>query len=174
MKPLPDDPVFFQRLFALDEEVFREMKKHPCKKCGGSLDTANIPRKLRGKPEVEGTIRFGLCCRSCRKRVWPPSVRFLGRKVYSAWTILLAVDFYKALGLKNPIARRTLARWRNLWRERLSEGSSFMRWARAQGNLPIPQPGQSPGAILTVFGFPDPSSWIPALKFFTQFSNHPA
>lgn len=169
MKPLPDYSNFFQSLYDLDKKAFQEMKAIPCSKCGGKLDTANIPRKLRGKPEGM-TIRFGLCCRKegCRERIWPPSLRFLGRKVYSAWTIMLAIDFHQFLGLSPPIPRRTLVRWRNFWRDQLAENSPFIRRARAHGTLPIPQPGESPKGILEAFGFPNFKSWMPALKFFTR------
>jgi len=165
MMPLPGHDLFCQELFALDEQACREMKSRRCPACGSPLDIANIPRKPREYPE---TIRFGLCCRKdgCRKRVWPPSVRFFGRKVYSAWTVILAVDFNKSYALKIPY--RTLARWRQLWRERLAEGSQFMRWARSRGSLPISSPGTSPKTILAAFGFPKPESMLPALKFFTQ------
>ena len=174
MMLLPGDAVFFQKLYALDEEICRELKLKGCRHCGSPLDVANIPRKLRGRQEGP-TIRFGLCCRKqgCRKRVLPPSLRFLGRKVYGALTVILAADFYNRLMLREAIPRRTLTRWRSFWKSELSESSSFMRWARARGILPIAQAGESPRNILMAFGFPGVESLIPALRFFTQFRHGP-
>ena len=169
MIPLPGDAVYCQELFVIDQQACSAMKDFPCPDCGSVLDIANIPRKLRDGPEGV-TVRFGLCCRKdgCRARFWPPSVRFMGRKIYSALTLVLALDFHKSLGL--AISPRTLARWRQFWKDRLTESSPFMRRARSRGLLQIPNVGSTPKAILAVFGFPDPASILPALKFFTQSS----
>jgi len=91
----------------------------------------------------------------------------MGRKVYSAWVVILVLDFGRELGLERAIARRTLARFRQFWRERLLENNPFMRWAR--GQLPPGTPGTVlPGALLSSFGFPSLDSWIPVLRFFTH------
>lgn len=167
MYPLHADAAFFQRLHMLDHDVFLAAKSKPCPICGGKLDTSNYPRKPRGAGEDE-CLRFSLCCRSegCRHRVTPPALRFLGRKVYSAWVVILVLDFCKELGLAREIGRRTLSRWRQFWRSRLNESHSFMRFAR--GELPPGTPeADRPGPLLPAFGFPDPSSWIPVLRFFT-------
>ena len=166
MYPLSADDAFFQSLRDLDYQLFISLKSQPCRRCGGVLDTANYPRKPRGLGENE-ELRFSLCCRSeeCRKRLTPPSLRFFGRKVYSAWVVILALDFYDSLGLSRVIAWQTLARWREFWRERLAESHPFMRNAR--GQLPPGTPGaELPGALLACFGFPERGTWIPVLKFF--------
>jgi hypothetical protein len=168
MYPLQADVSFFQRLRSLDYDLFLSVKASPCTRCGGKLDTSHYPRKPRGAGEEESR-RFSLCCRTegCRRRVTPPSLRFLGRKVYSSWVVILVLDFSKALGLRTSMGRRTLSRWRQFWRERLNEGHPFMRWAR--GELSPGTPGADrPGPLLFAFGFPDPRSWIPLLRFFTH------
>jgi hypothetical protein len=99
--------------------------------------------------------------------VTPPSLRFFGRKVYSAWVVILVVDFCAELGLSRPVARQTIARWRALWRERLAETHPFMRRARAR--LSPGTPGSElPGLLLGSFGFPARESWVPILAFFTH------
>lgn len=171
MKPLPRDPVFFQSLCELDLALVAKLKARRCPHCGAPLDVANYPRKPRGLWEGHA-IRFSLCCRreGCRHRLTPPSLRFLGRKIYVGWVVILAIDFYKDIGLSYRICRRTLSRWRGLWKDLLAECSPFLRWIRAQGLLPPGcKIGESPRGILGAIGFPAEPSWIPALKLFSQF-----
>jgi hypothetical protein len=158
---------FFQDLRQLDFDLFIAAKAKRCPQCGGKLDTSNFPRKLRDAGEEQR--RFSLCCRSegCRKRITPPSLRFFGRKVYSAWVVILVLDFCEALGLGRVISRQTIARYRQLWQERLAESHPFMRWAR--GQLPPGAPAtKSPGPLLHHFNFPSSSGRIAVLRFFTH------
>ena len=83
-------------LLALDERAAERVRVSGCTHCGARLDVANYPRKVRGlsaEGETAGAyeIRFSLCCSrdGCRHRATPPSVRFLGRKVYVALAMLL-------------------------------------------------------------------------------------
>ena len=168
MYPLRPDVSFIQSLCHFDHDLFLAAKAKGCPHCGAPLDTANYNRKTRGMREDQ-EIRYSLCCRreGCRKRLTPRSVRFLGRKVYGAWVVILAVEYCSELGLKGQIARQTIARWRFFWKERLSQNNSFMQWARSL--LP---PGaivsDNPVSILCHFGFPERKSWLFILKFFTQ------
>lgn len=167
---LQGNPDFFQTLRQLDFDLFTATKAKHCTQCGGPLDTAHFPRKLRDAGEGQEERRFSLCCRSegCRKRVTPPSLRFFGRKVYSAWVVCLVLDFCEALGLDRMIARQTIARYRQFWQERLAEGHPFMRWAR--GQLPPGTPAaESPGPLLRHFvDFPSPPGRLAVLRFFTH------
>jgi hypothetical protein len=98
--------------------------------------------------------------------VTPASLRFFGRKVYSSWVVILAIDFVKELGLLGHISRQTIARWKDMWRDRLSDKNPFM--LKARGFLLPGLPScDSPGGFLSDFHFPEKSSWIPILKFFT-------
>jgi hypothetical protein len=168
MYPLTADDAFFQSLRDLDFEIFKAAKAKPCDLCAGRMDTSHYPRKLRGAGEKESQ-RFSLCCRKegCRHRVTPPSLRFLGRKIYSAWVVILALEYCRDLGLDRKIARQTIARWKIFWKQRLAETHPFMRWAR--GLLPPGTPSSDlPSACLKALDFPDRESWIPVLKFFNH------
>lgn len=168
MQAIHADDIFFQSLQQIDYNLSIEVKAKGCLHCGSPLDIANIPRKPRGLGEKE-EIRFSLCCRKegCRKRSTPPSLRFYKRKVYPALVVILAVNFCKELGLTRRIARQTLARWRNHWKEQLAESSPFMKWARSflpPGLLG----GGSPYCFVKQFEFPHARSLVPILRFFTQ------
>ena len=75
------------------EDLAETTRKQGCP-CGGRLHSANYPRKPRGTPRhlpEAYRLRLSFCCDrdGCRKRVTPPSVRFLGRKVYLAAIVIL-------------------------------------------------------------------------------------
>ena len=75
-------------LFTIDEDLAETTRQRACP-CGGRLHCANYTRKPRGTPiqlPEPQPLRLSFCCDrdGCRKRVTPPSVRFLGRKVYLA------------------------------------------------------------------------------------------
>jgi hypothetical protein len=85
---------FPDALLALDRELAGAAKLRGCPRCGAALDVADYPRKPRGGPFAladEHGRRLSLCCRrdGCRQRVTPPSVRFLGRRVYFSAVVLL-------------------------------------------------------------------------------------
>ena len=106
------DPNFFRLLLRVDEELAGEAKRGGCP-CGGVLHRANYPRKPRGclnELRVAYGSRFSFCCNRCRRRTTSISVRFLGRRVYLALTVVLLSE-----ALNVPV--RTLARWRHWWRE---------------------------------------------------------
>jgi len=98
--------------------------------CGDRLYRADYPRKPRGAPEgaeLEHERRLSFCCGRalCRKRLTPPSVRFLGRRVWLGVVVTLAcvamhgVNAQRARKLREELGveRRTLERWRRWWRE---------------------------------------------------------
>jgi hypothetical protein len=135
------DASFWTFLFAVDQDLARNTRQAGCS-CGGHLHSANYRRKPRGGPEglpPECALRLSFCCdrEGCRKRATPPSVRFLGRKVY-----LHAVVILVAAMLQGPSPRRvrelselcgadrrTIARWQAFWRE-LFPQTSFWKVAR--------------------------------------------
>lgn len=105
---------FGVRLVEIDEEIRDAVRCAGCPWCEGPLDTSDYPRKPRGIPEAleaAFSTRFSLCCRWCRRRVTPPSVRFLGRRVYAGVIVLLATMGALLCGA----SRRTLGRWRAWW-----------------------------------------------------------
>lgn len=123
------DASFWSFLFSVDEDLARTAKAEGCP-CGGRLHCANYPRKPRGGcehlPQSYG-VRLSFCCDrdGCRKRTTPPSVRFLGRKVYLGAVVILVAamrqgpsprrvrELYQLFGAD----RRTIARWRVFWQE---------------------------------------------------------
>lgn len=99
-----------------------------CPACGGPLHRGDYERKPRGAriaPEGEDSVRrFSLCCgrEGCRKRTLPPSLRFLGRRVYLGAVVIVASVVAQARGAKSAIRQatgvptRTSRRWRTWWR----------------------------------------------------------
>ena len=73
------------------------------------------------------SLRLSFCCDrdGCRKRATPPSVRFLGRKVYLAVVVILVSAMrhgptprrVRELSARFGVDRRTIARWQVFWRE---------------------------------------------------------
>jgi len=143
------DSRLYVLLLKCDEDLAASARASGCS-CGGALHSACYGRKPRGwvVGEPEGyDRRHSFCCAEdgCRKRTTPPSVRFLGRKVYLGAVVALvtalrhgdgangrrAAELRRAVGA----SRRTLARWRTWWRE-IFTATPFWRVARA---LWVPQ-----------------------------------
>lgn len=116
------DVQFLRSLSALDEAITERVRAERCVYCGGRLDRADYPRKPRGgvfAPETEAwSRRLSLCCsqEGCRRRSTPPSVRFLGRRVYAEVVIVLAsmaalvVEQASALRVATGVPARTVRR----------------------------------------------------------------
>ena len=135
---LADQPLH-QLLEKVDADLVEEARSKGCPLCGGKLHRSDYDRKPRGGPQWD--LRFSLCCAKdgCRRRNTPPSVRFMGRRVYAGLVVVLVSAMVhgrkpervnclrKALG----IDRHTLARWRQWWLGLFLE-SSFWREARAR------------------------------------------
>jgi hypothetical protein len=109
-----------------DEDLARECQEGGCGVCGGVLHSAKYERKPRGLEGVEGwDRRHSFCCEKegCRKRHTPPSLRFLGRKVYVGVVVVLVAAMMHGPNARRVaqlrdalgIDRRTLARWRQWW-----------------------------------------------------------
>ena len=102
---------FFTLLEHLDEEMARGVAARGCPRCEGPLHRGDYGRKPRGAliaPAGEAfVVRFSLCCgrEGCRKRATPPSVRFLGRRVYLGAVVIVASIVALALRSAGPAAR---------------------------------------------------------------------
>ena len=135
---------FYSLLLKIDEDLAAKTRKSRCP-CGGCLHSARYPRKPRGGPanlDPAYGHRASFCCEreGCRRRTTPPSVRFLGRKVYLGVVVVL-ISALRA-GASPPAARklhalfgidrRTLGRWTVWWRESFPK-SAF--WKKARGLL---------------------------------------
>jgi len=109
----------------IDQDLSEEVRVKGCRRCGvGKLHSARIRRKPRGLPEGRSwDTRLSFCCdqEGCRRRATPPSVRFLGRKVYAGFIVVLlsatrhglTPDRVRRLREITGADRRTLERWRD-------------------------------------------------------------
>lgn len=116
-----------QLLPRIDDDLARTAQVAGCPECGGRLDVANYRRKPRGADGLgdDYEVRASFCCAvdGCRRRRTPPSVRFLGRKVYLGAVVVLASALARGpsktsvtkLSTLLGITRRTLARWCRWW-----------------------------------------------------------
>jgi hypothetical protein len=118
---------FFLLLVRLDESVMERVAAAGCRWCEGRLHRSDYDRKPRGAliaPAGEEFVRrFSLCCgrEGCRRRATPPSVRFLGRRVYLGAVVIVASIVALALRAAGEIKRqtgvpaRTTRRWLGWW-----------------------------------------------------------
>ena len=119
------DAAFYRLLLRFDEELAAAERPKGCRVCGKRLEACDFPRKPRGFGLDLGerfTERLSFCCadRTCRKRRTPPSLRFLGRKVYlGAMVVLISAmrcgasparmrRLHELVG----VSRHTVSRWR--------------------------------------------------------------
>jgi hypothetical protein len=120
---LPRAARFWSVLGAIDQDLAETARKKPCPS-GGRLHSANNLRKPRGTPaqlpEHECLKLSFRCDRDgCRKRVTPPSVRFLGPKVYLGVVVILmsaqrqgpSPRRVRELSARFGADCRTIARW---------------------------------------------------------------
>jgi len=170
---------FWAFLFSIDRDLAATACRAGCS-CGGRLHRADYPRKPRGGPKglpQEYTYRLSFCCSrdGCRKRATPPSVRFLGRKVYLHAVVILVAAMRQGptprrvgeLAELFDVHRRTIARWQAFWREEFPQ-TSFWKVARGQLTLLV-ELADLPRALLTAFfrkEAPDPlECWKRLLVF---------
>ena len=123
------DASFYQSLLFLDQCIAEQVHQVGCPKCGAALHVSNYPRKPRGVDRTllgeSYTCRFSFCCErdGCRKRCTPPSVRFLGRKVYLGVILMVLCAREQGLSAKGrhqlmdqlDVWPQTLARWQYWW-----------------------------------------------------------
>ena len=90
------DTRFFALLTTLDQDLAEQTRTEGCP-CGGRLHRADYPRKPRGGPadlSPEQERRLSFCCEreGCRRRRTPPSLRFLGRRVYFGAVVVVVTS----------------------------------------------------------------------------------
>ena len=132
---------FFEGLVAIDQAIVERAATKPCSDCGGPLYRGDYDRKPRGgwlaaAAEAFGR-RFSLCCGrdGCRHRVTPPSVRFLGRRVYVgavvvlASVVFLATTTARAAERSTGVPARTARRWLRWWRGPFTTSAPFVEIA---------------------------------------------
>jgi hypothetical protein len=143
---------FFARLEKIDEMIAATVAAGRCPHCDGPLHQANYQRKPRGGlVATEGesfTRRHSLCCgrRGCRKRALPPSLRFLGRRVYLEVVVVLASVMAQTLATASAAAAasgvplRTLRRWGCWWRDVFPR---LRMWAELRARFVPPPPEET-------------------------------
>jgi len=155
------DPTFFLLLLVIDQDIAEKVRAAGCP-CGGRLHQANFARKPRGgppQPEARLSLRLSFCCdvEGCRCRSTPPSVRFLGRRVYLGVLVVLITALrqgptphgYEILRERFGADRRTIARWQRWWKESFAV-SKF--WKAARGRLAsLSQPTEYPASLVLLF-----------------------
>lgn len=146
----------------IDEDLAAEQRAGGCPRCGAALHSAVYPRKPHGVPRefaAQYSQRLSFCCarHECRARATPPSVRFLGRKVYLAAVVVLIAALrcgptparMRVLQECVGVNRRTVMRWRAWWTETLVD-TPF--WRTAAGRfMPPPARLELPAALLERF-----------------------
>lgn len=162
---LPRGASFWSFLMWVDQDIADHARQEACP-CGGRLHCANFPRKPRGCPDglPEGySERLSFCCDrdGCRKRLTPPSVRFLGRKVYLAAIVVLIAAMrqgptprrVRELSRLVGADRATICRWQGFWEKQFPH-TPF--WKVARGRLvPTIAAAVLPRALLDAFVRPD-------------------
>lgn len=125
MKNILSNSALCKLLEKMDADLTAKIQEQGCVYCGGVLHRGDYQRKPRGGPAWDR--RYSLCCsrQGCRRRMTPPSVRFLGRKVYVGFVVVLISAMMCGLQKKRVkrlqdelgIDRRTLSHWRIWWQE---------------------------------------------------------
>lgn len=159
---LLQDASLYDRLLTIDQDLAAEVRTAGCTACGGILHSARYPRKPRGGPDTLGpdyATRLSFCCAAegCRRRTTPPSVRYLGRRVYLGAVVVLVTALTSGLTARRAaqlraligVNVRTLTRWRTWWRETFV-ASAF--WQAAKSHfLPPMVVAELPASLLTRF-----------------------
>jgi hypothetical protein len=149
---------FFDGLLAVDRAIVARAAEEPCRDCGGPLYRGDYPRKPRGGLLAAGTAawerRFSLCCGrdGCRHRATPPSVRFLGRRVYAGAVVILAsamalVAFSAGAVVRTTgVSALTTRRWLRWWRGPFVASAPFIDLAARL--VPAPDQRALPTSLL--------------------------
>lgn len=149
------DSRLYAFLLDVDRDLALQAQGSKCRFCGGVLHSACYLRKPRGLPAGVDPgpaypVRFSFCCsvEGCRRRHTPPSVRFLGPKVYLAVMVSLLTAMRQGptpqslgtLGGIFGVDRRTLGRWRVWWQTVFVE-SGFWRRMKSRFLPPVSSAG---------------------------------
>ncbi len=170
---------FPEALLALDRELGRVTQEEGCPRCGAALDAGHYARKPRGGPwalDQEQSTRLSYCCRrdGCRRRRMPPSVRFLGRRVYVGAVVVLAAVLRQGttpwrverLQAVLGVDRRTLVRWQRWWTTELAASRPFTL-GRADF-MPPPATEALPTSLLECFVGSAADKLMAALRWLAQ------
>jgi hypothetical protein len=163
---------FFDGLEAVDLKIVGMAATERCRFCGGPLHRGDYARKPRGGAIAASgealAWRFSLCCgrEGCRRRATPPSVRFLGRRVYLGAVVIVAsavalvVATARAIRRATGISARTTRRWVAWWRGPFVTSHVFVELCARM--VPTPSRHTLPTSILERLGGSEVSrvSWL--------------
>jgi hypothetical protein len=184
-EPLLDTRVLLL-LPKIDDDLAAKAQAAGCSYCGGRLDVSDFPRSPLsvGGDGLEGDYdsRRSFCCavEGCRRRCTPPSVRFLGRKVYVGAVVVLAAALQHGPSKKSVtklaallgVSRRTLVRWRRWWSTMFAT-SRF--WTDLRGRfVPVVDEATLPASLLSrVTPVADESTLVTLLRLLAPISTRP-
>jgi hypothetical protein len=167
----------FQFFKKCDNELAEKCRHVGCQHCPGVLHRSDYKRKPRGGPPSDqpppDVYRDSFCCdqEGCRKRHTPPSIRFLGRKVYWAVVVILTTALQHGINDRRlqvlrghlEIDRRTLERWRRWWLDTFVK-SEFWKSARARFTPPLCE-ATLPLSLCEAFGIDREDQLLKLLHF---------
>jgi hypothetical protein len=170
------DASLYEQLLAFDLDLAAEARAAGCASCAGILHSARYPRKPRGGRDDLGpdyATRLSFCCAAdgCRRRTTPPSVRYLGRRVYLGVVVVLVTAMLGGITRTRAaqlrawlgVSRRTLQRWRAWWQGTFV-ASAF--WRGAQGRFMPPVAIETlPASLLERFAGDERARLLHTLAF---------
>jgi len=180
-KLLADTSLWFL-LLQIDRDIAAGVQARGCPCCGGRLDVSDYPRKPRGAlvelpEEYRQRLSFSCAREGCRKRATPPSVRFLGQKVFLGAVVVLvsalrqgpSPSASRRLEELFEVSRHTIARWQGFWQETFP-ATAFWKTVKDRfaslAHLPLPL------RLVRAFGplEHDPSPFSRLLRFLSPIS----
>ena len=171
MEKLLQDGKVYELLERVDADLAARAGATGCAHCGGRLHRGDFPRKPRGGPAWDK--RHSFCCEreGCRKRKTPPSVRFLGRRVYVGVVVVLVAAMMHGVSAQRVerlrdvlgIDRRTLSHWRKWWTETFVQ-SGFWNGERGRFRRTV-QDGLMPLSLVDVFAAGQREGLVKLMKF---------
>jgi hypothetical protein len=141
----------FSWLAETDRKIAKWVAAVGCQFCGGRLHQGNYQRKPRGARLAGAAeafaVRHSLCCsrEGCRRRTLPPSLRFLGRRVYVEAVVLIAsvitllLGGVRAASGATMVPARTLKRWGDWWQKSFPQSRAW----REIGSHLVPSPEEA-------------------------------
>lgn len=159
--PILADPHLEVTLSRIDQDLAEQTRSGGCRHCRGRLHSARYRRKPRALRGLDPRVchRQSYCCsrQHCRRRTTPPSVLFLGRRVYLAVVVVLVTAMTQGIsgrrlrGLRTQLGvdRRTLERWRRWWVETFP-ATRWWKARRARLHPPIDE-GLLPRSLVSRF-----------------------
>jgi len=166
------DPTFYESLLNADRDLASQARAAGCPYCGNKLHSAKYLRRPRGGLE-HLALRFSFCCAEdgCRRRVTPPSLRFLSRRVYLGTMVILLSAMQNGLTPERlehlvrttGVSERTLGRWRAWWLKSFV-GSRFWRSRRGRISPPV-EAGLVPASLLERFAGDERERLVAMLRF---------